>query len=174
MAPWGYDEEIEDEWNKRFNKLTTLSGEEWRKIWENARSDDNINNGFTEITCNKTYLKEIIFDGTITKLTYESFVVGKTNYLHSSPNIPDNQFIKLSNEFLTFELTFNQSPKITNLKFLTKNSEANEYEGLVLRINDDIRMVSRGIKLPNDKRLISEYKKLKSDIINASSICKNY
>lgn len=171
-----YDEEIEESWNKDFKPLTTLSGERITQIWADNLGVDDTNNGFKRVTCNKTYLKEIMLNKTTTKLIYESLVIGKSNYLYSKPNIPDNQFIKLDNEYLTFELTFNQTPKISDLRFLTRNSDPDTYNGIIYRITDSIEMIGTNINVATqrNKESLIGYKKLKADILKASAVCKNY
>lgn len=130
-----YDPEIEKNWNKDFKPLTVLSGEQITQIWVDNLGDDK-DDGFEQITCNKTYLKEIMFDKNITKLTYETLVIGMDNSSDSSTlHFKGYRFIKLDNEYFRLELSLNQTPKIINLNFLTKNSSSVNYKTFSQGIN---------------------------------------
>jgi hypothetical protein len=163
-----YDEEIEESWNKDFKPLTTLSGERITQIWADNLGVDDTNNGFKRVTCNKTYLKEIIFDKNTTTLTYETLVIGMENSLtYADQYFKGYKFIKLDNEYFRLQLSLNQTPKISDLRFLTKNSDAHTHKSFIYSMN--IRMHTPYFN-PDAKGL----KRISNEMLQASDICKNY
>ncbi|MCX6061575.1 MAG: hypothetical protein NT103_04915 [Campylobacterales bacterium] len=167
-----YDEETDNEWNKEFNPLTTLSGDEWRKIWFYNLSNDSTQYHFDRMTCDKVYLKSIAYRGDSVTLRYESLIFGMLNF---SPCYENIKFKKL-NDRLQFELTVSKALKITNVIFLTKNSDAGSLSLRLLKVlhkqaND---MKSKAPNNKTAKKDLELYKKEIKDIEEASAICKEY
>jgi hypothetical protein len=166
----GYDEIIADKWNKKFNPLTTMSGDEWREIWIKNLSDEYLQNKFARIACNQGYLRLAEYkDGNVT-LKYESLIFGMDNFSYADKY----KFIKL-NEKLLFELTIDKSHKITNVVFLTKNSDAGSPEWWVEMIKNDLKQ-SKNVapKYRMSKKELDRQRKYIKDIEEASAICKEY
>jgi hypothetical protein len=170
-----YDEEIEDSWNKTFNPIMTLSGDEWRKIWISGIGDDK--KGFVVTTCDKMYLRNISFDNNDVNLQYEALVFGMDNEQTAAPY----KFIKL-NERLIFEVTVGKAMKITNVRFLTKNSyietKKNKLSGLHNSLKDGIKInksmtVVEGFWLER-QRMKNKINEAIKNTEEASSICKDY
>ncbi|MDD3467884.1 MAG: hypothetical protein PHE67_12110 [Campylobacterales bacterium] len=162
-----YDEELEGQWNKRFNPIMTLSGDEWRNIWIDNMDDDG-KNGFTRSSCDREYLKEVSYDGKDIKLLYETLVFGMDNY----PSFDHYKFIKL-NERLIFEVTVGRAMKITNVRFMTKNSRVENKKTKLRFMYGEVKKYES----KNSKDNSNDFNELKKSIKNteeASSICKDY
>jgi len=171
-----YDEEIEDSWNKKFTPMMTLSGDEWRNLWTD-NLDEYSKKNFSRWTCDKVYLKDILFDGNRTMLKYETLVFGMDG------SFQEYKYVKL-NERLIFELELNKTPKIVNVRFDTKDSNAGSPKWKLKWIRKDIKELENAAPKYKAKNLES-YKKwhentLKShkmwlkNIEEASYICKDY
>jgi hypothetical protein len=167
-----YDEEMKGQWIDQFGSISTMSNEKVNKIWRDNLGTNHQREISSNTTCNKIYIKEILFTTNTIKLTYETHVLG-TNY-EINYHYTNNKFIKLGNEYLMYELTLNQTPKVINWKFFTKNSRINDYQRFVYQIDRHIENITNNKFLSNNESLLNEYIQLKTDILKASDICKNY
>lgn len=163
-----YEGEQGEDWSYDLSSVTVLSGKKITQIWKDNTGSDYINHAINRVTCDKAYLKKITFDKNTIKLTYESLVIGK--------EISMAEFLKLDNEYLTFELTLNQTPKVTDLKFSTKISSAIRYTRELEDIESSIDDIHTNVDITSvaGKKALFKNQNLKTDIINASSVCKNY
>jgi hypothetical protein len=158
----GYDIEIDEEWNRTFSKLTTITAEKWGEITDNIDGKDII------LGCDNLHLIHAnIENNGSTILRYETIVLGgwdkfyiKTKKLYSGRK----------GDIFLLELTLNKESKVTNVNFTYKRDVLN-YK---LYVEQERRNLSNSITTQKSKENEISIKQKLDSILKASSICRDY